>query len=68
FEGVPLYSLYGTTESSLRSTAEQFEGLDVLVVDLQDVGARYYTYAATMGYALETAAQVGLPPEKGPPR
>ncbi|MEL7371027.1 MAG: DUF1343 domain-containing protein [Myxococcota bacterium] len=60
FEGVPLYSLYGTTESSLRPTAEQFEGLDVLVVDLQDVGARYYTYAATMGYALETAAKVGL--------
>ena len=60
FEGVPVYSLYGTTEASLRPTPEQFEGLDVVVVDLQDVGARYYTYAATMGYALETAAKVGL--------
>ena len=59
-DGVPLYSLYGTDESSLRPTEAQFEGLDVLVVDLQDVGARYYTYAATMGYALDTAARVGL--------
>ena len=59
-DGVPLYSLYGTTEASLRPTPEQFTGLDVLVVDLQDVGARYYTYAATMGYALDTAARVGL--------
>ena len=59
-DGVPMYSLYGTDEASLRPTPEQFKGLDVLVVDLQDVGARYYTYAATMGYALETAAQVGL--------
>ncbi len=59
-EGVPLYSLYGTDEASLRPKPEQFEGLDVLVVDLQDIGARYYTYAATMGYALDTAARVGL--------
>ena len=59
-EGVPLYSLYGNNEASLRPKPEQFEGLDVLVVDLQDVGARYYTYAATMGYALDTAARAGL--------
>ncbi len=59
-DGVPLFSLYGTNEASLRPTPAQLAGLDVLVVDLQDVGARYYTYAATMGYALETAAEIGL--------
>jgi uncharacterized protein YbbC (DUF1343 family) len=58
--GARVYSLYGATEDSLRPTPDMFEGLDVLVVDLQDVGARYYTYAATMGYAMQTAAQVGL--------
>lgn len=58
--GARVYSLYGSDEASLRPTPEQLEGLDVLLVDLQDVGARYYTYAATMGYAMQTAAQVGL--------
>ena len=58
--GARVYSLYGATEASLYPTSAMFEGLDVLVVDLQDVGARYYTYAATMGYCLELAAQVGL--------
>lgn len=58
--GAKIFSLYGDTEASLRPTAEMFEGLDVLVVDLQDVGARYYTYAATMGYCLELAAETGL--------
>ncbi|MEL6186380.1 MAG: DUF1343 domain-containing protein, partial [Myxococcota bacterium] len=58
--GARIYSLYGSDEASLRPSSEMFEGLDVLLVDLQDVGARYYTYAATMGYALETAAEVGL--------
>lgn len=58
--GARLYSLYGSRVETLRPTAAMFEGLDVLVVDLEDVGARYYTFAATMGYALEVAAQVGL--------
>jgi len=58
--GARIYSLYADSEDSLRPTPEMFEGLDVLVVDLQDVGARYYTYAATMGYCLELAAQTGL--------
>ncbi len=55
--GARIYSLYGAEESSLYPTDAMFSGVDVLVVDLQDVGARYYTYAATMGYALRTAAQ-----------
>ncbi len=45
--GVPLHSLYGDDEESLRPSPSAFEGLDLLVVDLQDIGSRYYTYAAT---------------------
>ena len=55
-----VYSLYGTSASSLRPTAEQLKGLDVLVVDLQDVGSRYYTFQATMRYCLEVALPLGL--------
>lgn len=58
--GARVYSLYGSTEDSLRPVPAMFEGLDLLLVDLQDIGARYYTYAATMGYAMQTAAQTGL--------
>lgn len=57
--GARVYSLYGTTFESLRPTKKMLEGVDVLVVDLQDVGARYYTFAATMGYAMEVAAETG---------
>ncbi|HUU35680.1 MAG TPA: DUF1343 domain-containing protein, partial [Vicinamibacterales bacterium] len=52
--GLPIHSLYGATR---RPTAAMLAGLDTLVVDLQDVGARFYTYPATLGYALEEAAQ-----------
>ena len=55
--GLPIHSLYGATR---RPTAEMLEGLDVLVVDLQDVGARFYTYATTMAYLLEEAAARGV--------
>jgi uncharacterized protein YbbC (DUF1343 family) len=54
------YSLYGTTAASLRPTAEQLEGLDALVVDMQDIGSRYYTFQATMRYCLEAALPRGL--------
>jgi len=54
---VPVYSLYG---ASYRPTAEQLSGLDVLVVDLPDIGVRFYTYHATLGYCLEEAAKAGL--------
>ncbi len=56
-----VYSLYGTTATSLRPTVEQLQGMDVLVVDLQDVGSRYYTFQATMRYCLEVALPMGLP-------
>ena len=44
-------------------------GLDALVFDIQDVGARFYTYETTLGYAMEAAAQAGLPFYRaGPPQ
>jgi uncharacterized protein YbbC (DUF1343 family)/CubicO group peptidase (beta-lactamase class C family) len=52
--GLPLFSLYGET---LRPTAAMLQGLDTLVVDLQDIGARFYTYMTTMAYVLEEAAK-----------
>lgn len=55
--GLPVHSLYGETR---RPTAPMLRGLDTLVVDLQDVGARFYTYATTVAYLLETAAARGL--------
>jgi uncharacterized protein YbbC (DUF1343 family) len=53
-------SLYRNTAASLRPTREQLAGLDVLLIDLQDVGARYYTFQATMLYCLEAGNTVGL--------
>lgn len=58
--GARLFSLYGSRVESLKPTVAMLDGLDVLVVDMQDVGARYYTFAATMGYALEVAATAGV--------
>ncbi len=54
---VPLYSLYGDVK---RPTAEMLAGIDALVFDVQDAGARFYTYIATMAYAMEAAAQKGI--------
>ena len=59
--GIPIRSLYGDSEDSLVPRPEAFAGLDLLVVDLQDVGARYYTYAATAVWAAEVAARAGVP-------
>jgi uncharacterized protein YbbC (DUF1343 family) len=58
--GPRMISLYGKTAASLRPSREQLRGLDVLVIDLQDVGARYYTFQATMLYCLEAAQTSGL--------
>ncbi|MDP2372937.1 exo-beta-N-acetylmuramidase NamZ domain-containing protein [Reyranella sp.] len=55
--GLPVHSLYGETQ---RPTAAMLTGLDGLVFDMQDVGTRYYTYATTMAYAMEAAAQYKL--------
>lgn len=59
--GVPVVSLYGDTFASLKPTADHLRGLDGLIIDMQDVGSRYYTFQATMLYCLEAAAAVGLP-------
>ncbi len=58
--GAPVLSLYGETESSLRPRPEAFAGLDLLLIDLQDVGSRYYTYAATAVWAAEVALGAGV--------
>ena len=58
--GLPIASLYGDSECSLRPRANAFDGLDLLVVDLQDVGSRYYTYAATAVWAAEVALGAGV--------
>jgi uncharacterized protein YbbC (DUF1343 family) len=57
--GVHVVSLYGDSEASLKPQPAAFEGLDLLVVDLQDVGSRYYTYAATAVWAAEAALAAG---------
>ena len=59
--GVPVVSLYGDTAESLKPSAKQLADLDVLVIDLVDIGSRYYTFQATMLFCLEAAAAVGLP-------
>jgi uncharacterized protein YbbC (DUF1343 family) len=58
--GLRVYSLYGDDEESLRPRADQLRGLDALVIDLQDVGSRYYTFQATMLFCLQAAAEHGL--------
>ena len=58
---VSVHSLYGDTFDSLTPTAAMLDGLDLLVIDLQDVGSRYYTFQATMLYCLEACAAFGLP-------
>jgi uncharacterized protein YbbC (DUF1343 family) len=55
--GLPIYSLYGETR---RPTKESLQGLDTLVFDIQDIGARFYTYPSTMALAMEVAAEHGL--------
>ena len=56
--GLPIYSLYGETR---RPKPEQLKDLDALVFDIQDIGARFYTYISTLGYVLEEAAKMKLP-------
>src|SRR6266850_831314 len=52
--GIPVFSLYGEVR---RPTAAMLDGFDVLLVDLQDVGCRIYTFITTLRYVLEAAAQ-----------
>ncbi len=58
---VAVYSVYGSTDAKRRPSLEVLKNLDVLVYDIQDVGARFYTYETTLGYFLEAAAKAGKP-------
>lgn len=58
--GLPEVSLYGPTFESLSPTPEQLADIDVLVFDIQDVGARYYTYAATLALCMQVAARCSV--------
>jgi uncharacterized protein YbbC (DUF1343 family) len=56
--GLPVHSLYGTTR---RPSPEMLADVDVLLFDIQDIGARYYTYVSTMALAMEAAGEAGIP-------
>jgi uncharacterized protein YbbC (DUF1343 family) len=58
-EGPAIVSLYGDSAESLRPKAEHLADLDVVLFDIQDIGTRYYTYQATLGYMMEVAATTG---------
>jgi uncharacterized protein YbbC (DUF1343 family) len=58
--GIPVTSLYGSTFESLSPPPETLAEIDVLLVDLQDIGSRYYTYIWTMALAMQAAAKAGV--------
>lgn len=55
--GLPVYSLYGATR---KPTPQMLEGIDVMVYDIQDVGARSYTYISTLGLVMEACSAKGI--------
>lgn len=56
--GIPIISLYGKNK---KPTKEQLNRIDVIVFDIQDVGARFYTYISTLHYVMEAAAEQNIP-------
>ena len=56
--GVRVYSLYGNVK---KPTPEMLRGLDILLFDIQGIGARFYTYISTMGLAMQAASEARLP-------
>lgn len=56
--GLSIISLYGNNK---KPSAAQLAGLDVVVFDIQDVGARFYTYISTLHYVMEACAEAGIP-------
>ena len=58
--GLPVISLYGTTDAQKRPSIDVLEKLDAVMIDLQDAGARFYTYETVTGYFLEAAAKAGI--------
>jgi uncharacterized protein YbbC (DUF1343 family)/CubicO group peptidase (beta-lactamase class C family) len=57
--GVTVYSVYGDSAEKRRPPVDILKTLDAVIIDVQDVGARFYTYETTMGYFLEAAAKAG---------
>ncbi len=55
--GLPVHSLYGATR---KPTREMLEGIDIMVYDIQDVGARSYTFISTLGLVMEACAEAGI--------
>jgi uncharacterized protein YbbC (DUF1343 family) len=60
-DGAAIHTLYGATVDALSPRREQLEGLDAIVVDLQDVGSRYYTFVWTAALVLRAASAAGVP-------
>ncbi|MCY4162043.1 MAG: DUF1343 domain-containing protein [Flavobacteriaceae bacterium] len=56
--GLPIYSLYG---QNYKPSTESLEGIEVMLFDLQDVGARFYTYLSTLHYVMEACAENQIP-------
>ena len=56
--GLPVYSLYGTNR---KPTKEMLKNIDVMIFDIQDVGARFYTYISTLFYVIQSAAENRIP-------
>jgi len=57
YTGVPVHSLYG---DHLKPTPEALDGVDAVVFDIQDCGARFYTYVSTLTYCMEAAQENGV--------
>lgn len=58
--GIPIYSLYGENRKSLMLEPSLLKDVDILICDLQDIGARYYTFAYTIAFALAACASAGI--------
>ena len=58
--GIPIISMYGDTADSLMPKKEMLVGLDIVLIDLQDVGARYYTFVWSAALMMKQAAQAGV--------
>ena len=56
--GLPISSLYGKDK---KPSPEQLKGIDLVVFDIQDVGARFYTYISTLHYVMEACAELNIP-------
>ena len=58
--GIPTVSLYGADEDSLRPRDSDLDGLDLVICDIQDIGARYYTYVYTIGLMMDACGREGV--------